>query len=63
MTQGEHLNTDQEVLRALFYAFILAVVVVEAINIGPCVARCMKELGPRAGLRCVALCSVNSDAF
>lgn len=63
MAHGETTGAGREVLVPLLYAFILAVVVVEAINIGPCVARCMKELGPRAGLRCVALCSVNSDAF
>lgn len=63
MARGEQAGMEREVLASLFCAFILAVVVVEAINIGPCVARCMKELGPRAGMRCVALCSVNSDAF
>lgn len=63
MASSEATWADREVLVALFYAALLAAVMIEAINIGPCVARCMKELGPRAGMRCVAICSVNADAY
>ncbi|MEK7613943.1 MAG: hypothetical protein AAB439_03675 [Patescibacteria group bacterium] len=51
------------VYAAAFFALGVVAVLSYELNTGPCITRCIKELGMKAKVTCFAICTANPDAY